>query len=141
RLARPRRLSRCGRTGRVGETAGGVRPGADPAAGPRPRSCHLQATLPGRPSGAGHARPGELLARRLRRGAQGPARPIPEALLAGESARGGADARRATQALIAAAVEPALQPVIDGQRADRKSTRLNSSHLGISYAVFGLKKK
>src|ERR1035441_10988097 len=24
---------------------------------------------------------------------------------------------------------------------DRKSTRLNSSHLGISYAVFGLKKK
>src|SRR5438045_4440992 len=29
-----------------------------------------------------------------------------------------------------------LQPV-----ADRKSTRLNSSHLGISYAVFCLKKK
>src|SRR5437899_8196632 len=28
----------------------------------------------------------------------------------------------------------------DGQR-DRKSTRLNSSHLGISYAVFCLKKK
>src|SRR5437899_7707181 len=28
-----------------------------------------------------------------------------------------------------------------GQREDRKSTRLNSSHLGISYAVFGLKKK
>src|SRR5437899_3523376 len=27
------------------------------------------------------------------------------------------------------------------QRADRKSTRLNSSHLGISYAVFCLKKK
>src|SRR5258705_6044215 len=26
-------------------------------------------------------------------------------------------------------------------RADRKSTRLNSSHLGISYAVFCLKKK
>src|ERR1035441_8649272 len=30
--------------------------------------------------------------------------------------------------------EPHLQP-------DRKSTRLNSSHLGISYAVFCLKKK
>src|SRR5262245_65253603 len=27
------------------------------------------------------------------------------------------------------------------QLADRKSTRLNSSHLGISYAVFCLKKK
>src|SRR5262245_62188368 len=27
------------------------------------------------------------------------------------------------------------------QRPDRKSTRLNSSHLGISYAVFCLKKK
>src|SRR5947199_6841663 len=30
---------------------------------------------------------------------------------------------------------PALKPI------DRKSTRLNSSHLGISYAVFCLKKK
>src|SRR5436853_2835451 len=29
----------------------------------------------------------------------------------------------------------------DLQRGDRKSTRLNSSHLGISYAVFCLKKK
>src|SRR5262245_41706749 len=29
----------------------------------------------------------------------------------------------------------------DGLQADRKSTRLNSSHLGISYAVFCLKKK
>src|SRR5437899_9764050 len=28
-----------------------------------------------------------------------------------------------------------------GKRQDRKSTRLNSSHLGISYAVFCLKKK
>src|SRR5258705_7547380 len=28
-----------------------------------------------------------------------------------------------------------------GGQADRKSTRLNSSHLGISYAVFCLKKK
>src|SRR5947199_2397449 len=27
------------------------------------------------------------------------------------------------------------------EKADRKSTRLNSSHLGISYAVFCLKKK
>src|SRR5437899_8043038 len=29
----------------------------------------------------------------------------------------------------------------DGYSLDRKSTRLNSSHLGISYAVFCLKKK
>src|SRR5262245_65074091 len=40
-----------------------------------------------------------------------------------------------------------LDPVEDGNRelsrtaTDRKSTRLNSSHLGISYAVFCLKKK
>src|SRR5205814_3111244 len=31
--------------------------------------------------------------------------------------------------------------VISDQQLDRKSTRLNSSHLGISYAVFCLKKK
>src|SRR5436853_7774677 len=31
--------------------------------------------------------------------------------------------------------------VIDAAGEDRKSTRLNSSHLGISYAVFCLKKK
>src|SRR3712207_8654210 len=30
---------------------------------------------------------------------------------------------------------------LDRQRADRKSTRLNSSHANISYAVFCLKKK
>src|ERR1035438_10705170 len=32
-------------------------------------------------------------------------------------------------------------PASWGKRLDRKSTRLNSSHLGISYAVFCLKKK
>src|SRR5947199_6388753 len=30
---------------------------------------------------------------------------------------------------------------VEGLNIDRKSTRLNSSHLGISYAVFCLKKK
>src|SRR5262245_62372854 len=30
---------------------------------------------------------------------------------------------------------------VTGAKPDRKSTRLNSSHLGISYAVFCLKKK
>src|SRR5947199_2706080 len=41
-----------------------------------------------------------------------------------------------------------FQPAVEVQRVreralreDRKSTRLNSSHLGISYAVFCLKKK
>src|SRR5262245_63538250 len=38
---------------------------------------------------------------------------------------------------------PSLSLCLDhrAQRSDRKSTRLNSSHLGISYAVFCLKKK
>src|SRR5438309_8659439 len=33
------------------------------------------------------------------------------------------------------------QPIYAGGRLDRKSTRLNSSHSSISYAVFCLKKK
>src|SRR3712207_9197210 len=33
------------------------------------------------------------------------------------------------------------RPPRQGQRRDRKSTRLNSSHANISYAVFCLKKK
>src|SRR5258705_4821411 len=39
--------------------------------------------------------------------------------------------------------EPRLLQVVGvvGTAVDRKSTRLNSSHLGISYAVFCLKKK
>src|SRR5690554_7555765 len=41
------------------------------------------------------------------------------------------------------AVEPDLAriPGIDAGQEDRKSTRLNSSHVRISYAVFCLKKK
>src|SRR5688500_19856322 len=41
-------------------------------------------------------------------------------------------------------IEAALQPLVNGSlnvTVDRKSTRLNSSHLVISYAVFCLKKK
>src|SRR2546426_1197703 len=37
--------------------------------------------------------------------------------------------------------EGALRARVAGEAADRKSTRLNSSHLVISYAVFCLKKK
>src|SRR5690606_39484278 len=36
---------------------------------------------------------------------------------------------------------PGLATVADGSVRDRKSTRLNSSHVKISYAVFCLKKK
>src|SRR5258705_9635049 len=39
------------------------------------------------------------------------------------------------------AVPLTFNQVRAAERADRKSTRLNSSHLGISYAVFCLKKK
>src|SRR5258705_9744544 len=39
------------------------------------------------------------------------------------------------------ALEPAHALRAQHARQDRKSTRLNSSHLGISYAVFCLKKK
>src|SRR5437899_7110262 len=38
-------------------------------------------------------------------------------------------------------LEPTVGRGAAGALADRKSTRLNSSHLGISYAVFCLKKK
>src|SRR5262245_62260638 len=38
-------------------------------------------------------------------------------------------------------VDRSIRPQKIAKRLDRKSTRLNSSHLGISYAVFCLKKK
>src|SRR3712207_7810185 len=34
-----------------------------------------------------------------------------------------------------------IEPILERLHADRKSTRLNSSHANISYAVFCLKKK
>src|SRR5690606_41085642 len=37
--------------------------------------------------------------------------------------------------------QPAVQLPLPPRRGDRKSTRLNSSHVKISYAVFCLKKK
>src|SRR5436853_4706481 len=45
--------------------------------------------------------------------------------------------------LVAKEAEYALVKLPSGEtrKIDRKSTRLNSSHLGISYAVFCLKKK
>src|SRR5258705_3973128 len=49
-------------------------------------------------------------------------------------------ANRAEQRLHALGVHTALLGPV-GDRRDRKSTRLNSSHLGIPYAVFCLQKK
>src|SRR5438105_15655239 len=53
--------------------------------------------------------------------------------------------RRIQRQIFLAGVEayerPALQRDVIADRADRKSTRLNSSHEWISYAVFCLKKK
>src|SRR3712207_7697383 len=43
--------------------------------------------------------------------------------------------------LVPGTVVEAIRPGGDLRRADRKSTRLNSSHANISYAVFCLKKK
>src|SRR5205814_9582390 len=43
--------------------------------------------------------------------------------------------------LCASCVSKLIQPRLLVYPQDRKSTRLNSSHLGISYAVFCLKKK
>src|SRR5690606_39277039 len=47
------------------------------------------------------------------------------------------------QPLVGDRVEPSLvaSPQVGGHALDRKSTRLNSSHVKISYAVFCLKKK
>src|SRR5690606_40952407 len=39
------------------------------------------------------------------------------------------------------AIDEAMKEVNDAKKRDRKSTRLNSSHVKISYAVFCLKKK
>src|SRR5262245_64619206 len=68
--------------------------------------------------------------------------------LAGAVRRAVAGRERASAASPASAPAPspplpavALGRVVSGSALDRKSTRLNSSHLGISYAVFCLKKK
>src|SRR5207249_11309846 len=54
--------------------------------------------------------------------------------------RGGARAARRAAAAASARLQ-ALRAAVEDLRRDRKSTRLNSSHVSISYAVFCLKKK
>src|SRR2546430_12944355 len=48
---------------------------------------------------------------------------------------------RALEASITEILAPCAQPLVIDAAQDRKSTRLNSSHSQISYAVFCLKKK
>src|SRR5258705_9182298 len=55
--------------------------------------------------------------------------------------RSAGEGRRHAEPLFELVGERADALDLDAHRADRKSTRLNSSHLGISYAVFCLKKK
>src|SRR5437879_13761778 len=52
----------------------------------------------------------------------------------------GTNGKTTTTALLAAALGTA-GPIVHNTTGDRKSTRLNSSHRCISYAVFCLKKK
>src|SRR5256885_11344323 len=49
--------------------------------------------------------------------------------------------RQVVRLISGAGGEVEVRTVLEGCRRDRKSTRLNSSHLVISYAVFCLKKK
>src|SRR5690349_22022844 len=60
--------------------------------------------------------------------------------VAGRDLREGAQLEVARTQLLARADEPPLEDHADPDQ-DRKSTRLNSSHVEISYAVFCLKKK
>src|SRR5256885_4577060 len=58
-----------------------------------------------------------------------------------ESARRARKARILASAVSRLGLEPAGAISLIARSVDRKSTRLNSSHLVISYAVFCLKKK
>src|SRR5690349_24262067 len=49
--------------------------------------------------------------------------------------------RRTPRSRCGGVVAAGIDDELAGQRRDRKSTRLNSSHVEISYAVFCLKKK
>src|SRR5260221_1884653 len=59
----------------------------------------------------------------------------------GAAPGGQADARKLRRARFADPVECGSDATLRGDHVDRKSTRLNSSHTVISYAVFCLKKK
>src|SRR5256885_5504865 len=67
-------------------------------------------------------------------------RPPEDGVLRRHGAEEGVDQLQRPRRLVALVREEAVVAGADGE-ADRKSTRLNSSHLVISYAVFCLKKK
>src|SRR5947199_3275037 len=64
-----------------------------------------------------------------------------DALPISPAVAGGADAGRNCVQGQPGSPPPATPVALERNSGDRKSTRLNSSHLGISYAVFCLKKK
>src|SRR3712207_8108709 len=65
----------------------------------------------------------------------------PAHVAAGRDEREGSTAARLCRARTAPEGEPAPRHLSGRGAGDRKSTRLNSSHANISYAVFCLKKK
>ena len=91
-LERAHRLPRRQRAHRVDAHAGSVRSRGHAAHRRRRGAGDLHVVVAGTQAAADHARSCELLAQCLRRGAQGHARAISAALLAGESARGRAHA-------------------------------------------------
>src|SRR3712207_8235094 len=70
-----------------------------------------------------------------------PHRQLRGALAAQEGPRQGALGPRALLHVRRLAAPPRGAPVSEPARPDRKSTRLNSSHANLSYAVFCLKKQ
>ncbi len=99
RLAACHRLRRRGRAACRRPRAGALRPDDAPDRRRRPRPAGAGAALARAQADPAHARPAGLLARRLGRGAQGDARPLPEARLARGPGRRRADDTRQAQGL------------------------------------------
>src|SRR3712207_7753116 len=70
-----------------------------------------------------------------------PALPAAHAAPEGHGGRPGVRGGGAEGEVLGDARRALRQPAVPDRRRDRKSTRLNSSHANISYAVFCLKKK
>src|SRR2546430_10557631 len=83
------------------------------------------------------SRPAVVADRRRGHGVFRPARGRPNLAIA----RRTLESRRQTLALARRRLDQGLISELDVRQLDRKSTRLNSSHSQISYAVFCLKKK
>src|SRR5439155_4679061 len=101
-----------------------------------PRPYVLQVILPELPSNRGACDGQHTAEIALHQSTDGPA-----AELEGEPPAGGPDAALPSERHRAPARAHRALPDRPRGRGDRKSTRLNSSHVAISYAVFCLKKK